>query len=101
MIILGDGGYRSMGYITLTKIAHQLLTLTFHLNVLIGHQKVIMNLTFILNDLIGHHSLKPHYFLLVTNQNIQMKCQGQQLMSHLGQCYITHTAVTTITKYDL
>ena len=36
---LGDGGYRSMGYITLTKMAHQLLSLTFHLNVLIGHQK--------------------------------------------------------------
>ena len=39
MIILGDGGYRSTGYITLTKMAHQLLTFAFHLNVLIGQQK--------------------------------------------------------------
>ena len=39
LIILGDAGYHGMGYITLTKMAHQLLTLSFHLNVLIGHQK--------------------------------------------------------------
>ena len=47
MIILGDGGHHSMSYVTLTKMAHQLLTLTYHLNVVIGHQKEIMNLTFI------------------------------------------------------
>ena len=27
MIVLGDGGYCGTGYITLTKMAHQLLTL--------------------------------------------------------------------------
>ena len=36
MIILGDGGYCSMGYITLNKMAHQLLPFAFYSNVLIA-----------------------------------------------------------------
>ena len=33
----------------------EILTLTFPLNVLIGHQKEIMTLTFTLNVMISHH----------------------------------------------
>ena len=39
-IILGDGGYHGMGYITLTKMAHELLTFDFHLNDLIGYHSI-------------------------------------------------------------
>ena len=39
LYLLGDGGYRGTGYITLTKMAHELLTFDFHLNDLIGYQK--------------------------------------------------------------
>ena len=39
LIILGDGGHRGTGYVTVTKMAHELLTFAFHLNDLIGYQK--------------------------------------------------------------
>ena len=38
-IILGDGGHRGTGYVTPIVYNVFWLTLTFHLNVLIGHQR--------------------------------------------------------------
>ena len=77
-----------MGYITQTKMAHQLLSLTLHFECSDWSSK-------------GDNEFDLYFKWSDWSPFLSKTHHGQQLMSHLGLCYIIHTAVTTIIKYGI